>query len=146
MRLIDADSFKRFLQALCKAGAPYEEVIQLLDKEPTAYDIEKVVKDIEEEKFTTEEKLKNTKRAQVHMCTHNVALNKAIAKVRAETVCNILHSSTVKSKDKNIKTIADHYGYVNQSRQLIEEMAELMVAINKYERVDKSDIIQPENT
>lgn len=26
MRLIDADDFKEFLQALCKAGAPYEEV------------------------------------------------------------------------------------------------------------------------
>ena len=36
VRLIDANSFKRFLQALCKAGAPYHEVIQLLDKEPTA--------------------------------------------------------------------------------------------------------------
>lgn len=47
MRLIDADSFKRFLQALCKAGAPYEEVIQLLDKEPTAYDVKKVVEEIE---------------------------------------------------------------------------------------------------
>ena len=34
---------KSFLQALCKAGAPYEEVIQLLDKQPTAYDIDKVV-------------------------------------------------------------------------------------------------------
>ena len=43
--------------------------------------------------------------------------------------------------EDNIKTIADHYGYENQSRQLIEEMAELMVAINKYYRVDKSDII-----
>lgn len=51
MRLIDADSFKRFLQALCKAGAPYEEVIQLLDKEPTAFDKEKVIAQIEEEKF-----------------------------------------------------------------------------------------------
>lgn len=40
-RLIDADDFKKFLQALCKSGAPYENVIQLLDKQPTAYDIEK---------------------------------------------------------------------------------------------------------
>ena len=30
-----------------------------------------------------------------------------------------------------IKKIADTYGYDTQSRQLIEEMAELMVAINK---------------
>lgn len=31
----------------------------------------------------------------------------------------------------DIKTIADHYGYLPQSRQLIEEMAELTVALNK---------------
>lgn len=43
MRLIDADSFKSFLQALVKAGAPYEDVISLLDKEKTAYDIENVI-------------------------------------------------------------------------------------------------------
>ena len=49
MRLIDADRFKKFLQALCKAGAPYDEVIQLLDKEPTAYDVEKVVAELEKE-------------------------------------------------------------------------------------------------
>jgi hypothetical protein len=46
VRLIDANSFKRFLQALCKAGAPYEEVIQLLDKEPTAFDAKNVVKEL----------------------------------------------------------------------------------------------------
>ena len=33
--------------------------------------------------------------------------------------------------------IADHYGYDAQSRQLIEEMAELMIAINKLWRVEK---------
>ena len=43
MRLVDADSFKSFLQALVKAGAPYEDVISLLDKEKTAYDIETVI-------------------------------------------------------------------------------------------------------
>ena len=48
MRLIDADDFKKFLQALCKAGAPYEEVVQLLDKQPTAYDAEKVVEQLDE--------------------------------------------------------------------------------------------------
>jgi len=47
-RLIDADDFKKFLQALCNAGAPYEEVIQLLDKQPTAYDVDAVVAEIEE--------------------------------------------------------------------------------------------------
>ena len=48
VRLINANSFKRFLSALCKAGAPYEEVIQLLDKEPTAYDVEKAVAELGE--------------------------------------------------------------------------------------------------
>lgn len=33
-------------------------------------------------------------------------------------------------KDK-ISKIANHYGLLNQSRQLIEEMAELIVALNK---------------
>ena len=46
-RLIDADDFKKFLQALCRAGAPYKEVIQLLDKQPTAFDTEKVVEQLE---------------------------------------------------------------------------------------------------
>lgn len=32
--------------------------------------------------------------------------------------------------EQKIKYIADHYGYEPQSRQLIEEMAELTVAIN----------------
>lgn len=45
-RLIDADDFKKFLQALCKAGAPYEEVVELLDKQPTAFDTEKVVEQL----------------------------------------------------------------------------------------------------
>ena len=47
-RLVDADDFKRFLQALCKAGAPYEEVIQLLDRQPTAYNPDEVVKEVKE--------------------------------------------------------------------------------------------------
>ena len=49
MRLIDADSFKEFLQALVKAGAPYEEVIKLLDREKTAYDVDKVVERLKSE-------------------------------------------------------------------------------------------------
>lgn len=48
MRLIDADDFKKFMQALCKAGSPYESFIELLDKQTTAYDIGKVVKELEE--------------------------------------------------------------------------------------------------
>lgn len=37
----------------------------------------------------------------------------------------------------NIVEMANHYGYDSQSRQLIEEMAELTVAINKLWRVEK---------
>lgn len=36
--------------------------------------------------------------------------------------------------DKTINKIAEHYGYEAQSMQLIEEMAELTVAINKCRR------------
>lgn len=43
-------------------------------------------------------------------------------------------------EDKNpIRYIADHYGYEAQSRQLIEEMAELTQAINKMWRIDASN-------
>lgn len=38
------------------------------------------------------------------------------------------------SFNESIRTIAAFYGYNAQSRQLIEEMAELMVAVNKYHR------------
>ena len=37
----------------------------------------------------------------------------------------------------NIIAIANHYGYDSQSRQLIEEMAELTVAINKLWRTER---------
>lgn len=37
----------------------------------------------------------------------------------------------------SIIAIANHYGYESQSRQLIEEMAELTVAINKLWRVER---------
>lgn len=38
-------------------------------------------------------------------------------------------------KTEKIKAIADHYGYDAQSRQCIEEMGELIQAINKWWRV-----------
>ena len=40
------------------------------------------------------------------------------------------------NRTENIEQIALHYGYEPQSRQLIEEMAELTVAINKLWRLD----------
>lgn len=39
------------------------------------------------------------------------------------------------NKAKKIRVIADHYGYDAQSRQCIEEMGELIQAINKWWRV-----------
>lgn len=41
------------------------------------------------------------------------------------------------SQDEKIKEISDYYGYEAQSRQLIEEMAELTQAINKLWRINK---------
>ena len=38
---------------------------------------------------------------------------------------------------QDIIAIAEHYGYESQSRQLIEEIAELTVAINKLWRVER---------
>jgi len=35
MRLIDADDFKRFIERLTELGAPYDEIIKLLDQQPT---------------------------------------------------------------------------------------------------------------
>ena len=39
--------------------------------------------------------------------------------------------------DSRIKTIADHYGYEAQSRQCMEECAELIQAINKLWRAEE---------
>lgn len=40
--------------------------------------------------------------------------------------------------NQKIRYIANHYGYESQSRQCIEELAELIQAINKFHRVWKS--------
>ncbi len=47
--------------------------------------------------------------------------------------------------DERIKEIAERYGYGKQSRQLIEEMAELTQAVNKYYRkvLDFKDDLPP---
>ena len=45
--------------------------------------------------------------------------------------------------EQKIQYIADHYGYEPQSRQLIEEMAELTVAINKAWRAHPNDVEVP---
>lgn len=83
-RLIDAEHFKRFLQALCKTGAPYNDVIQLLDKEPTAYDTSKVVEDLEEERMRYFITIANTGDASLDIAYKEVtgAINQAIGIVR----------------------------------------------------------------
>lgn len=43
------------------------------------------------------------------------------------------------NRKKSIKYIATHYGYKSQSRQCVEEMAELMQAICKLERAATND-------
>lgn len=45
-----------------------------------------------------------------------------------------------------VKEIAKHYGYDAQSRQLIEEMAELTQAINKFWRKRTGKDLVPEST
>lgn len=40
---------------------------------------------------------------------------------------------------EKLKIIADHYGIENQSIQLMEEMAELTIALNKYRRSSKNE-------
>ena len=54
--------------------------------------------------------------------------------------------------EQKIQYIADHYGYEPQSRQLIEEMAELTVALNKawrsrhaYVETPNTDYVDYEN-
>ena len=43
--------------------------------------------------------------------------------------------------NKDLMKIAEHYGYEAQSRQLIEEMAELTAAINRLHRAGKKQLI-----
>lgn len=47
--------------------------------------------------------------------------------------------------EQKIQYISDHYGYETQSRQLIEEMAELTVALNKAWR-SRHDYVETPNT
>ena len=49
---------------------------------------------------------------------------------------NAVKRDVDKSREEKIRTIARHYGYDAQSRQCIEEMAELTQAINKYWRTE----------
>ena len=49
---------------------------------------------------------------------------------------NAVKSGVEKTREEKIHKIGRHYGYDAQSRQCIEEMAELTQAINKYWRTE----------
>ena len=49
---------------------------------------------------------------------------------------NAVKEDVEKSREEKIRKIGRHYGYDAQSRQCIEEMAELTQAINKYWRTE----------
>ena len=80
MRLIDADDFKKFMQALCKAGSPYESFIELLDKQTTAYDIDKVVEELESFAKLAEDRWVNG--TSKHACQEHKCWVKAIEIVK----------------------------------------------------------------
>ena len=104
MRLIDADDFKKFMQALCKAGSPYESFIELLDKQTTAYSVDKVVKKLEKKKEEVQ-RMRNTCVAlsDLEVCDiENVTYEKAIEIVKqgdvSDDVCEWKQTSTAKYK------------------------------------------------
>ena len=82
MRLIDADDFKKFMQALCKAGSPYESFIELLDKQTTAYDIDKVVEEFEENSSRYTKKYTTPYGNNGYKDTKAISVNKAIEIVK----------------------------------------------------------------
>lgn len=47
-RLVDAEDFRKFLWTLTMAGAPYDGVIELLDRQPIAFDLDKVMEQLKE--------------------------------------------------------------------------------------------------
>ena len=69
-------------------------------------------------------------------------------KVRSHIIDKLVPESTLKTVDKtntcsssenpnysrDVKRIADHFGYEKQKNMLIEEMAELIQALNKFDR------------
>ena len=94
MRLIDADDFKKFMQALCKAGSPYESFIELLDKQTTAYSVDKVVEELEKKKEEVQ-RMRNTCVAlsDLEVCDiENVTYERAIEIVKqggvSDDVCD----------------------------------------------------------
>ena len=98
MRLIDADDFKKFMQALCKAGSPYESFIELLDKQTTAYDIDKVVEEFEENSSRYTKKYVTPYGNNGYRDTKAISIHKAIEIVKqggiVENVCEWKYNDT----------------------------------------------------
>ncbi len=60
MRLIDADDFEKFLRISERAGADQhgiEDIIKLVIKQPTAYNVDKVVEQLEIEGDTADDNI-----------------------------------------------------------------------------------------
>ena len=51
MRLIDADNFRRFAHEQLEGNKTYsiDEILEMIDEQPTAYDVEKVVAELEDD-------------------------------------------------------------------------------------------------
>ena len=49
MRLIDADAFRRYAHEQLEGSKSYsaDEILEMIDEQPTAYDVEKVVEELE---------------------------------------------------------------------------------------------------
>ena len=63
MRLIDVDNFKKFLHNLQDAGAEhvdFDDLHKFLDEQPTAYDVENVVEQLESLKENYRKARENT--------------------------------------------------------------------------------------
>lgn len=65
-RLIDADKFRRYAHEQLEGNKTYtiDEILEMIDEQPTAYDVEKVVAELEYE-------LELTREAQTIECRNN---------------------------------------------------------------------------
>lgn len=149
-RLIDAEHFKRFLQALCKAGAPYDGVIQLLDKEPTVYEIDIVKKGLKElkqyraigtiEEFKALKEKKNvlpiaaikiSKEDMQKMIDEKVAqIELDIQKIRAKAIDEFTHQLKENLNQEfpsNYESTRPYFSLEN-ARLIVDDVAEQMKA------------------
>ena len=102
MRLIDADDFKKFMQALCKAGSPYESFIELLDKQTTDYDIDKVVDELEENASRYTKKYVTPYGNNGYRDTKAISIHKAIEIVKQDVVSDNVCEWRLCDEDANV--------------------------------------------